>query len=196
MMRNGEPLAWVLKDGIMAYLEKNISSTDADVKMLLLDLTSSPNLSFVSREERDLMRIAIKCRNSYSSKFSQVIVSLLKFHAKKYAWVPYDYGVGEWKLEDFENRIKEMLKDSSLSEKNRHLEKYKKETIARHKKLIKKNNISNLDWKKIVAAQYLSELNDLKKEVFSMSHWFIRPLQEEIAKRLKINWSQFTFMSI
>ncbi|PIU10746.1 hypothetical protein COT27_01565 [Candidatus Kuenenbacteria bacterium CG08_land_8_20_14_0_20_37_23] len=85
-------------------------------------LISSFELSFLQRERRDLLKIALLSQN----KISPVVLKKIKEHTDKYTWLPYDYGVKIFQQDDFLAELKKIIKKGAryIKKNLEHLNKY------------------------------------------------------------------------
>lgn len=191
----GEPLAWVLKDAVAEDLEKYLEKKAGPdrVRDILQTLITAKELSFASKEEYQLSKIALAFQRN-GRVFSLAIRKALQRHVEEFSWVPYDYGVMLWTIEDFKKRVRELARQD-LATKLEHFKNYSKRIAKEQQEIFSDLGIRGKDKKMFLALQTLSYLNDYKKEVFSRSHVLVRGLQEEMARRIGLNWDLFGFLS-
>jgi phosphohistidine swiveling domain-containing protein len=179
-----------LADVIKPYfLEKGINEDDYNI------LISDFNLSFVQRERRDLLKIAL----ASGENINKNIKNQIKKHAEKYAWIPYDYGVTSFSEEHFLNELKKISAKGrvSLQAELDHLQLYSNSIKKRQKEMGNKINIDNLHKKLLAAVRICFFLLDYKKELFTQIHWYSLRLFKEISARLEIEQilAQYSFPS-
>ena len=171
----GEPFAWSTKDYLIEYLTNYLKDKPRDV---LNTLISPVDITFTKREEIELLKIADK-------------PELLDKQVSSFNWIPYDYGVMVWDRKHFEEELKNVndpekeLKKimdyyEELPKKQEQLEK---DFDEKHKQIFK-------------SVRDFAFLMDYKKETFTKSHLAIRPMLEEIAKRLKLPLELSQFLTI
>lgn len=192
----GEPLAWILKDAVAEDLERYLGKRAGlgRAKDILQTLITPRELSFISEEEYRLSKIALAFKQN-GNAFSPAIKKTLQRHVRNFSWIPYDYGVMLWTTEDFKKRVRELARQD-LAAKLTQFKNYSKRTAKEQQKLFRDLGVNSKNQKMFFALQTLTYLNDYKKEVFSRSHVLVRGLQDEMAKRIGLNWNLFGFMSL
>jgi len=206
----GEPITLGLNESLGSYLQKYLTTKTANKKELTeyYNLLVSPQeMSFIKREDRDLLKIAmiikknkellnlfvtqdipkIKTQLKKEKKEYGVNCTVNNFinkHTNEYEWVPFDYGVSTWSKDYFLNTLKAMLKDGNIEERLRKTKEYFKNLVNNQKIIAKKLDIDINHQKLFVALRDCAFLMDYKKEEFTKSHLYIMPLMGEIGKRL------------
>ncbi len=180
-----EPLPFLVKETLSDYIKevlvkKGVSDVNEYVSLLV-----SPNkMSFMMREEYDLLKIACK---------PKLFNSMINKHVNDYNWLVYDYGVKVLKESYFVQRLKKMNDPSvQLNNIECKFKDLKKKQVLLKKKLKLDRNLIKI----IEVVKICSFLMDHKKEVFTKSHLIFRPVLKEIAKRLKLNLKLVQYLTI
>jgi phosphohistidine swiveling domain-containing protein len=213
----GEPIAWVTKDTLYSYLLKYLKkqikkeSLDYSPEDCLGKLSLSPEISFIKKEEIELVKLALfiqhnkKFNNLFKKSKREINKFLLKNnfkelnkkidqHIKKYCWIPYDYGALLWNKEYFIQELKKLLKNNNLQNKFKELENYPQKLKKEQRELIQKIKIDKKKQRILKAVRICEFLMDYKKEIFTQSHYCILPLLQEIAQRIKLSLLSSRFL--
>ena len=204
----GEPLPFIVKETLSEHIKKHLKTKYKLNNKTANEFTSilvSPNeMSFVTREKYDLLKIACKISKNeklkakfMKNKLSKThkIYSDIEKHTKAYEWIPYDYGITTLKQSHFIKELKQSLKNNpckDLTELRNDFKELRKKQDSLKKKL--KLNQQIIDIAEAVKAG--SFLMDYKKEIFTKSHLAVKPLLIEIGKRLKLNLKLMQFLTI
>ncbi len=215
----GEPLPWLLKDRLPEFLleylnSKNKIKNKKTNEELLGILITGSNPSFVLQEDFEFLKLTkiIKKNKAWSILFNKPVLKILKtlesnkkleklnfllnLHTKKWGWIPYDYGVIIWDKKHFINEIKNKIKltDLEIEKKIKKFLNYKKETTKKQKEIYKSFLIDNYYKSLFEVLKDCSFLLDYKKEVFTKSHIYIKPLLKELASRIGIKYESFCYL--
>lgn len=164
-----EPFAWHTKEGVDEALLKTIPKDD------LLTMIAPP-ISFVRREEMDLLRVD-------GQRYT------IEEHTKRYFWIPYDYGVKVWTEEHFREQLKDI---KNPQEKLMQMEEQERNLRKAQKALTK--SLDDKTRRIVLAVRELGFVMDYKKEVFTRSHYYIHLLMDEIARRLDMTRQDVEFI--
>lgn len=161
------------------FLAKGLSDEDFDKMLLPTELT------FVQREYRELLKIALKNKGT---KISGATSQELAEHARKYTWLPYDYGVTSYSVKHFHGQAESILKknQSLMRKKLDDLEKYSGRLKQEQKKISSTFRINQGELSLIKVIRIAFFLVDSKKELFSRCHWYAKRLLTEIAVRSRL----------
>lgn len=209
----GEPFPLVVYNELYSYLEKVITKGIKDKKerLELFTLLVTPaELSFVSREEKELHTIAKKINKNKRLKelfksaehiildelkdFPDIYAELVN-HSKKYFWVAYDYIGDVWDVDYFVKRIKELLESpkSMGRDFDGELRKIKERQEKAFGMLIRNKIITKEDKELFLAAQHSTMMMDYKKEVFNQAHYYINKLLLIAAKRSNLTLKEMVY---
>ncbi|MBS3121762.1 hypothetical protein J4434_02675 [Candidatus Woesearchaeota archaeon] len=218
-----EPAPNLLKDIIEKKLKEKLIRIlkDEDKLNKVFSLLTIPSVleqpfqkdSFVVREEKYLLKIAVLAKKNFmlqkensilAKKRSiadcilndDIVKKKLEKHAEEYAWVPVDYNGEPWTLENFKERLNEILNDKiAPEEKLKTLieaqKKLKKEQLA----IKKEYNIDDDTFFDCITAQKCMAAMDIKKEVCSTSHYHVQFLMKEIGRRLGLTLTQVDYLT-
>lgn len=212
----GEPVAfgsrYQLEEDLKIYLKSVLESKNGikkfdDYFKLLITVKDMP---FTTKEEIDLLKIAlqIKKNKKYKKIFTKSISAIIKEiknhpklddlldkHEKKFIWVPYNYGSIWWTKKDFVERLKRELSDNPRK-KIKALVGFYKQLPQDQEKIYKKLKINKKHKELFEAIQTNSYLIDRKKEVYTISHFYInKSLILEIGKRLGLTFDEVTILA-
>jgi phosphohistidine swiveling domain-containing protein len=153
-------------------------------------LTSSTKDTYYLKEEKDLLRAAIKIKNDKKTE-GKVLDQLVK----DYSWLLINY---EGKLRtknDFKKIVRKIIKENKNPNKTlRDLEIKKKKLIAEQKKLEQKLKISPLYHRLIKAIRKNAYLREYRKPLAVKAIFYERKLLNEIAKRLSLTEKELKFL--
>lgn len=193
----GEPFAISVKDTLAQYLEKylkqklNERGLEKKFPDYFSTLVSPTTPSFATREEQELIKIALKAQKS---GLKSVQPELAK-HTQNFFWLPYDYEGEIWEKKYFESILKELLqKDSDLKQQAEKLEKKFEHLKGTQQAIIQEIQMNKTHQQLFHALRDSSEAMDFKKEMFTQSHWYKNRLMQEIAKRLGIPFYHTYFL--
>jgi phosphohistidine swiveling domain-containing protein len=197
----GEPITLGLNDSLGGYLRDYLekkTKSKKDLTKYYNTLISPTEMSFIKREEIDLLKIGVIIKNTKGvvKLFNHDIKSIknglnnfpeinkmINDHVKAYEWVPYDYGVTTWTKDYFLDALKIILDRGDILERLDQDENYYKKLSLDQEGAIVKLNIDNKHSLLFQALRDCAFLMDYKKEEFTKSHLYIRPLIVEIARR-------------
>ncbi|MBI3032603.1 hypothetical protein HYY69_03950 [Candidatus Woesearchaeota archaeon] len=203
----GEPITLGLKENLgrflYDYLLKQVNNKKKATDYLNL-LVSPPEQSFVQREQKDLLKIALAIEQNKSvvelfkqdiKKLNlelkkpayQEIYSLIKKHTDDYCWVPYDYGIVHWDEQYFIKSLQALLHEGNTQSKLNEMALYYNELPKKQHAIIMELAIDQYHQDLFQVLRDASFLMDYKKEIFTKSHYHIRLLLDEIGKRLGIS---------
>ncbi|MBI4453006.1 hypothetical protein HY636_00005 [Candidatus Woesearchaeota archaeon] len=231
-----EPAPNLLKDIIEKKLKERLINLlkDEDKLNKVFSLLTIPSVleqpfpidSFVVREEKELLKIAILVKKNYMLEkrrsinttediaillkkkgvadcivnddivIGNIVKKKLEKHAEEYAWLPVDYNGEPWTLDNFKERLNEILNDKiSPEEKLKILieapKKLKKEQLA----IKKEYDIDDKIFYDCITAQKCMAAMDIKKEVCSTSHYHLQFLMKEIGRRLGLTLTQANYLT-
>ena len=182
----GECPAELLKEALEKRLKerllrivKNKEKVNGIFSLLILPSEES----FTTREEKALLRIAVKEDDSS--------LKHLEKHALDYNWVPVDYNGEPWSVNDFQERLEDMKAPEKMIDA---MEK-KAKALQEEQEALNKN--LNLDKKTLdfcAAARKCMTLMDMKKEVCSKAHYHAQFLMKEIGHRLGLSLMQANYL--
>ena len=191
----GECPADTLNEFLEDELNKRLLKIVKDKKKLnkIFSLLTIPTKeSFVTREEKDLLKIAALAKE----KGIDGVQEKLKKHISKYEWVPVDYNGEPWTLNDFNERIKVILEykfdpKKRLEEIEENSNKLKRDQL----KAKKDYSIDDKTFSLCLVTQKCMALMDIKKEVYSKAHYHVQFLIKEIGKRLGLGLTQANYLT-
>lgn len=178
-----EPVVLGLEESLGSYLKKYLSKKIFNPEELTATysiLSAPQKKSFAKEEEDDLLNIALKIKNKKIKDQTEAI----KIHTKKYSWVPYDYGLDLWDEKYFFVILDRILKQGDMKNRLLTSKKYSKELRKQQTNLEKKHKVDRTHKNLFNNLRLASYLQDYKKEKFTLVHYHIIGLLEEISKRL------------
>ncbi len=186
----GEPVAFCVKDALANHLENYLRRQlkEKGLKKRFAEFFSalvSPTIpSFATREEQELIKIAVKAQQ----KGIPAMQRELEKHTNEFFWLPYDYESEIWGKEYFESVLRELIKKpaADLKAQAKRQKNQFGELKQKQKKFIHEAGIDLQHKQLFQVMQDASQAMDLKKEVLTQSHWYKNSLMKEIAKRLHI----------
>ncbi len=176
----------ILTEHVLSFLKNDYNLKKKDSLVLI----TSPEPSFVSREEQELFAIALKA--DLTKNFSdQPLIIKRRFveHADRWSFIPWDYiGPAFWHPEDFYRRVVE------ISRKRKTIRRLLTKKVEYRRKLIKKQAALKKEYKikpahnrLINDLQMISSMQDDKKEVCGLAQFALqRSIFPYFAKALKI----------
>ena len=162
-------------------LEKKLKNLYKDKADEYLEILSAPiKFSFFQQEELDLLSLA-------SIKKKEEFKKALKNHADNYCWLLNSYGGNRiLKPDYFADKLKELLKEKSASQRIKEIKSTILNNKNRKKRLIKKLKLNK---GLILAAEQISESiwwQDLRKGyIWRMQHYWDKFLRETVRRT---NW--------
>lgn len=150
-----------------------------------LEILSAPiKYSFFQKEEIELLKISL-------IKDKKELKKALKKHAQKYCWLLNSYGGNRvLTAKYFEEKLRNILKESSAQEKMKMIENNIKQSKLRKEGLAKK---LKLDKEIILIYQQLSQSiwwQDLRKGYIWQMHYLWDKLLKEITKRTNFSFGE------
>jgi len=153
-------------------------------------LTSSPKDTYYLKEEKDLLRAAVRIKND-----NRVEEKILAQLVKNYSWLLINY---EGKLRtknDFKKITRKIIKEDKYPGKTlEDLEIRKKKLIAEQKKLGQKLKINPLYRRLAKAIRQNAYLREYRKPMAVKAIFYERKLLNEIAKRLNLTEKELKFL--
>lgn len=180
----GEPLAHYVRETLTEEIQKRAVCTDEQLNLLL-----TPNyISFIKREEIDLLKIAVETKNKKSEEEKR-----LEEHTQQYFWIPFDYGVMIWNKEHFKKQFQKIKNPEQELQK---IQEYVDNIAIKQKQLEQKLKI-DAETKKLIEAQRIfAIIMDYKKEIFTQAHVAFIPFTKELMRRLTLSEEQAKMMPI
>jgi len=187
-----EPFPFFIKESLAEHLLKYlIKKVDIGKAHKYLNVLCSPTeISFIKREERDMLKLALKIRKNPKLKDR-----LLEEHTKDYFWIPYDYGPQLWTRKHFEEELGDVLKNKDPARELKKLNDYYTNLKKEQKRIIKELDIDKRHQQLFEDVRICAFIMDYKKEVFTKSHFAARPLLKETAKRLGLSFKGVQYIS-
>ncbi len=189
-----------LKESLLKHVkdEKELNS----IFSILVIPADKNNESFITREERELLKIALIAKDNVKSKNTEnkkatdspFVSSMLKTHHENYLWLPVDYNGEAWKIEEIKKRLGEMINENP-EKRIKEIDQNYKNISAQQQAIKKKYKIDAQTWNDCIAAQKCMILMDLKKEVYTKSHYHIQFVMKEIARRLNLSLMHVDYMA-
>jgi len=176
----GEPPAWFAKIKTTEYLLRYLSTKTKNPHHALHILVTMPELSFLQKEELDLAKLKIKIDN-----YPPLEDSLITKHTKKWFWIPFDYGVGIWDKNHFQKELTKIKNPNKIIQK---IIQEKRSAQVEREELIKSLSINRHHQLIFSAMRDFAYLMDVKKVIFTKSHYYVVPMLKEIAKRLSLSY--------
>ncbi len=166
-----------------------------------LILTSPSKESYVGREQREFLKLAVEIKKLGYPLDSPKLKAALKkksrlqkkinCHVSNYAWLNIQYMIGKpWSIDDFFLRLKRV---SNPEEELGEQEEKKAETEQGVQKIIKKFNFSKKMVGIVEAVREYVFLRTYRKDVTTLSDYKIRPLLSEIGRRFGFSFEEITF---
>lgn len=183
----GEPVVLSLNDSLGDYLKQYLHNLADDGKKAtgyFNLLISPPERSFVRKEEDELLEIAVRIKERKID--NQKAKELLESHAKKFYWVPYDYGVYLWDLKYFNAILKKMLKRPDIKKNISANRRYYQELPVKQKRLENDLGVDPHHRRLFSVMRNCAYLLDHKKEIFTQAHYHFSRVLEDLARRLNI----------
>ena len=173
-------LKWFLEEELKGKLLEIIKDEKKVNEIFSLLIMPSRD-TFLTREEKDLLKIAL-AKNKEE----------LKKHTQKYNWISVDYNGKPLTVKDFEKNLKKIHNPKQrLKELKDNNKKIKQEQL----KIKKKYKIDNETFGLCTAAQKCVYLMDLKREEYSKAHYHVQFLMKEIGKRLGLSLRQADYLT-
>lgn len=194
----GEPFALSVKDALAAHLEKDLKKQLAEKGLekkfseYFSALVSPAVPSFASREQLDLLRLAVKAKR----KGIKAVRKELEKHCQDFFWLPYDYEGETWGTAYFESVLKELLEKPALNLEGQ-LERQRTQFRALRQKqarIIRETGLNSRQQELFSALRHASMAMDFKKEVLTQSHFYKNAMMREIGRRLRILFSRTYFL--
>ena len=180
-----EPIVLGLEESLGSYLKEYLSKkiNNSEELTTTYSILSAPReKSFAKQEEDDLLNIALKIKNKKNINLEKVI----KIHAQKYSWLPYDYGLDLWNEKYFSIVLDHILKQGDMESRLLSSKRYFNQLPKQQTELEKKYKIDKVHKDLFNNLRLATYLQDYKKGKFTLVHYYIVGLLEEIAKRLNI----------
>ncbi len=186
-----EPVPFLTKDSIAEYLlEYMLSKTAPEKAHRYLNTLSSPlDISFIRREEMDMLNLASKVRRNPEAR-----EMLLKEHTKKWRWIPYDYGVMTWTRKHFKKELDDTLEKKDPERELKKIKDYFSGLKKEQERIIKELDIDMKHQQLLEDVRDCAFIMDRKKEEFTKSHLAIRPLLKEAARRTGLSLAGVQFL--
>lgn len=168
-----EPLALnlntIFEEKIKENIKKNISKDEMSILFVPYKET------YIQKEEKELIEVKLGKRKLIN-------------HYNKYKWISVDYNGEPYFINHFKKRL------NKIKDPNYKLKEHSEKRILLLKK--QKEIFSKLDQKTkeyCLSAQKCYYLNDIKKEIFTKAHYYVKFLMKEISKRisLKLNETEY-----
>jgi phosphohistidine swiveling domain-containing protein len=166
----GEPLALNLNTKFEELIKNKI--LNENISLLFMPKKES----YIQKEEKELIEVKLGKRK-------------LNNHFNKFKWISVDYNGEAYSIDDFEkrlNKIKDPYNNLKTIVKKRKLLLIKQKEIF--SKLDKETKLYCLD------SQKCNYLNDLKKEIFTKSHYYVKFLMKEISKRINLTLEETEYL--
>ncbi len=155
-------------------------------------LHSSPYLSPIAEEEREMLKLVMDFRRGHEREIDKK----LREHLKKYAWIPTDFGFGKpWNTGDVKKRFGKFLRLSlsELEERLKKIESYTSEIRERKEELIRSLNLPKDVQKIIELVEVTGFIRLYRRYNWAQVFYYAAPLLEEMRKRLKLSMSDLLF---
>lgn len=196
---------------LCAIIEKRIQELfplDEDLSSFqraFVALTAAEKVTRQGEAQRELLQIASELKNTnfphqentdwteFSKKWATLAEKVQKF-TDKYAWLPFEYGHGEPQTRDeVLIRLKHLSKKNPKNRLNK-LDSEKKRVSEEAREILKKLDADKVFERLVYAEKELAYLRTYRLEDYGLSGFYIRPLFEEIAKRIKLTYNEFLFL--
>ncbi|MFC1687147.1 PEP-utilizing enzyme [Patescibacteria group bacterium] len=200
--------------GLWRRLEEHMQTVGSmhNIAEVFSILTTPREESFVAKEERDFLAIAItiyhrsRVRNIFrSNKISNILPQIhtvdkklfqrIRNHHAKYCWLSYQYRGPASPIEEYLERWKEMIKGKSNPQAL--LTKYirdRKQILARQSWLVKHLEITPSLKKLILLGQRMVFIKAFRKEAVYHGMYAYDPLLREMGRRLGLTIAQMWAM--
>lgn len=188
-----EPPAFVLKDALSSYLEERLKARlakfgreEAGRRFALLIAT--PEKPFATREEESLLKLLQE--NASGADLEEG----LALHARKFGWIPFDYGNDVWDAGHFCKHLSDLRKQNFDAHKRlQTIRAYYAGLAGRQDACADELGLNEVERAAFRAIRDCAYLIDFKKEVHTKGNIAFQPVWREIARRAGIAFDDFRF---
>lgn len=186
---------------------------DLDGKAIFPILSTPAQESFINKEEKDLLKLAIrinenqKIKSVFENKKIEAIMNEIKQydpkihqmildHHANYCWLYYQYQGPPAKINYYLERLQVLIKNNiDIEELLYKIINDKKAKIAEQKKLLYRLNFNKKQTKIIELSKYLIFMKDYRKAILFHGLYCSENILREIARRLYLSLEQIRTMN-
>jgi phosphohistidine swiveling domain-containing protein len=154
-------------------------------------INTKTQLNDADKEEIELLKIAVEVQEK-GGIYNKQIDNKLQKHAEEFCWLPYyGFNLPIWGKEHFRQELEKIENpDKKLIDKEK---KYKdqNELVQRIKEEFKETPLKEL----VEIVQIFLHLRSYRTEVMRKTQYYVRPLLEEMAKRIGIEFNNFLLLT-
>ncbi|MFH1276664.1 MAG: PEP-utilizing enzyme [Candidatus Woesearchaeota archaeon] len=176
---------------------QNILKGFANVNDLFFNLSTPNKNHFNSLEQKDFLQIVlrIKQNNFDLNNLPSMVLLSLKNHSLKYGWINCRHFLEEpWGIDYFISRAKNVLAED-IHGKIEHLYKQLENENKKAEEIVKNLCLSKEESYCIDLFRESIYLRNHRKDLLTLSGFYVRPLLKEIAKRVGMEYFRLIYLT-
>ncbi|TRZ54345.1 hypothetical protein D4Q76_02535 [archaeon] len=150
--------------------------------------------SYVKKEEKDLLKLAVKIKHAKNLKKYE---RLLETHTQKYNWLNYQYKGPVYQIDYFRDRLEALIhgRKNEAQKLSHNIETADREVFQKQKILIKKLRFSALQTKLFRMSREIVYIKGLRKDALYHGIYSYEPFFREVGRRFGLSIDQVRAMN-
>jgi hypothetical protein len=202
------PIGTALGRDVLTLLKQNLkkkfrSYSEEKIEKMISILTFPDYSTPFYEEQKSLLEIGAKVQKSAKEKNIHPLKLLkekwvqknIDKHCQKFNWIPVNFVDAPWTKEDFEKRLKELLKKTDCRKEIFKRIQNRNQMIKERDSLIEKLKLSSQTKRYIKILQAATYFNEYRKSIFCKANLRIRPFLNKIGKKFGLqNWLECSYL--